>query len=121
MKGGGEYECEQCQLEVVRIEQEDGSIEVISKPDYFGCKGEPKCPPIMREDGTLLERCPKAMIRDTEWWDEFFDAWWWKRKYGDWPEDGGWMSQAALFLDAMRLMDVEVDSYVPRRRPGGDG
>lgn len=74
------------------------------------------------EDGTEINRCPKAILRDTEWWQEFEDAWWWKRDGGDWPIGKGWMEQSATFLDGYKLMEMEISRYGRRQsRHGRNG
>jgi len=124
MKGGGEYDCEKCNELSLKMEK-DGETVTITGPEFNGCDGPPINPaPVLFEDGEPLDRCPQSTMRHCEWWEEFFDAWFWKKNYGDWPDESrgkGWQRQAAVLLDAIKIFDAELERYGEKRRPSSDG
>jgi len=97
----------------------DGEILTITGPEFNGCEAPPINPaPVLFEGGEALDRCPQSMVRTWDSWENFQEAWFWKKNYGDWPTGSslGWQQQSAIFLDAIKIFDAEIDKYGQQRR-----
>jgi hypothetical protein len=112
---GAAYDCETCRAGIVRIQGPDGKIQSVSKDRYEGCHGPAMGLPHMDDEtDEPIDRCPKALLLETEWWPEFEDAWYWREHGGCWPVGGGWMDQSAIFLDAIKFLNGELGQYGKR-------
>jgi len=108
---GASYNCETCRANRINFIDAEGRLRTVTEAEYEGCENPPLGMGHVTEEGQHLERCPKAIIRDTEWWPSFEDAWYWREHGGCWPIGNGWMEQAAIFLDALKYLNGELTKY----------
>lgn len=49
-----------------------------------------------------MKRCPRALLRESGWWDAFFEAFICLEEWGIWPEGPNLGDQSPTFVEAAR-------------------
>ncbi len=89
-----------------------------SKKEILGCHARPRGTFYYWPDGKRLERCPRKLLSEVEWWGEFWDAWNWAQPPGGvLPVGGSLYEQSATFMQAYKLFN-QMLAYFRSKEPG---